>query len=145
MRNLALLDLTITPVPSSRGTITDVVFNLDDGSRFAISESMNGDADVAWQVWKFESHANVRKNSWLLPSGLEVDLRILQSQPHICITFKGLAFHSNSSYSASQLATSRYLPDQGVLTLITRGGDIAVWNPSEEDAQVRVFSLVLLG
>jgi hypothetical protein len=67
MRNLALLDLAIIALPSSRGTIVDVAFNLDDGSQFVITENVNGDTDVDWEIWRLESEQNVSLLSLSVP------------------------------------------------------------------------------
>jgi hypothetical protein len=50
--------------------------------------------------------------------------------------FMGSYAPQPTPFTTKQLATCHFLPEQGVLALITRGGDIATWNTGEEDAQV---------
>jgi hypothetical protein len=60
MRNLALHDLTVTSIPTSGGAIRDVALNLDDGTIYAVTEQINGDADIEWEIWRLGGAKDVR-------------------------------------------------------------------------------------
>jgi hypothetical protein len=60
-----------------------------------------------------------------------------QAKPTSCTTLRGSYTSLPNSFGSNQLASSKFLADEGVLVLITRGGDIASWNTTEEDAPVR--------
>jgi hypothetical protein len=52
MRNLSLHALSVVDVSTSGGSLSRVAINTDNGTTFAVTEHVNGDADIEFEIWK---------------------------------------------------------------------------------------------